>query len=194
MDGFVHRQIIHSDSSIYLSLAYFLAHNLKMLHKDKTEYKRLSRILTAIDGSEQSMRAADLAISIAVKHDAEILALYVFYSQLGYAYASYLSKIEDSPSIAAIVNSAKQEASHWFEAINNKIAYSDKNKNHIMLKSEVIVTSTSVPAAIIDYASKNRVNLIVIGTRGRSGIKKVLLGSVAQEVIRESRCPVLVAK
>jgi nucleotide-binding universal stress UspA family protein len=113
---------------------------------------------------------------------------------LGYAYASYLSKIEDSPSIAAIVNSAKQEASHWFEAINNKIAYSDKNKNHIMLKSEVIVTSTSVPAAIIDYASKNRVNLIVIGTRGRSGIKKVLLGSVAQEVIRESRCPVLVAK
>jgi nucleotide-binding universal stress UspA family protein len=193
MDGFVHRQIIHSDSSIYLSLAYFLAHNLKMLHKDKIEYKRLSRILTALDGSEQSMRAAELAISIAVKHDAEILALYVFYSQLGYAYASYLSKIEDSPSIAAIVNSAKQEASHWFEAINNKIAYS-KNENHIMLKSEVIVTSTSVPAAIIDYASKNRVNLIVIGTRGRSGIKKVLLGSVAQEVIIESRCPVLVAK
>ena len=164
-----------------------------MLHKDKIEYKRLSRILTALDGSEQSMRAADLAISIAVKHDAEILALYVFYSQLGYAYASYLSKIEDSPSIAAIVNSAKQEASHWFEAINTKIAYS-KNENHIMLKSEVIVTSTSVPAAIIDYASKNRVNLIVIGTRGRSGIKKVLLGSVAQDVIRESRCPVLVAK
>jgi nucleotide-binding universal stress UspA family protein len=164
-----------------------------MLQTDNLEYKRLSRILTALDGSEQSMRAADLAISIAVKHDAELLALYVFYSQLGYAYASYLSKIEDSPSIAAIVNSAKQEASHWFEAINNKIAYS-KNENHIMLKSEVIVTSTSVPAAIIDYASKNRVNLIVIGTRGRSGIKKVLLGSVAQEVIRESRCPVLVAK
>ena len=164
-----------------------------MLHKDKIEYKRLSRILTALDGSEQSMRAADLAISIAVKHGAEILALYVFYSQLGYAYASYLSKIEDSPSIAAIVNSAKQEASHWFEAINKKIAYS-KNENHIMLKSEVIVTSTSVPAAIMDYASKNRVNLIVIGTRGRSGIKKVLLGSVAQEVIRESCCPVLVAK
>ena len=165
-----------------------------MLHKDKIEHKSLSRILIALDGSEQSMRAADLATSIAVKHDAELLALYVFYSQLGYAYASYLSKIEDSPSIAAIVNSAKQEASHWFEAINNKIAYSDKNENHITLKSEVIVTSTSVPAAIIDYASKNRVNLIVIGTRGRSGIKKVLLGSVAQEVIRESRCPVLVAK
>ncbi|MGH9950131.1 MAG: universal stress protein [Nitrososphaeraceae archaeon] len=166
-----------------------------MLYRDEIKYKkRLSRILAAVDGSEQSMRAADLAISIAVKHDAELVALYVFFSQLGYAYASYLSKIEDSPSIAAIVNSAKQEASHWFEAINNKIANLDNNEHHIMLKSEVIVTSTSVPAAIIDYASTNKVNLIVIGTRGRSGIKKVLLGSVAQEVIRESRCPVLVVK
>ncbi|MGI0045233.1 MAG: universal stress protein [Nitrososphaeraceae archaeon] len=166
-----------------------------MLYRDEIKYKkRLSRILTAVDGSEQSMRAVDLAISIARKHNAELMALYVFYSQLGYAYSSYLSKIEDSPSIAAIVNSAKQEASHWFEAINNKIAHPEKNEHHIRLKSEVIVTSTSVPAAIIDYASKNRVNLIVIGTRGRSGIKKVLLGSVAQEIIRESRCPVLVAK
>jgi nucleotide-binding universal stress UspA family protein len=166
-----------------------------MLYRDEIKYKkRLSRILAAVDGSEQSMRAADSAISIAVKHDAELVALYVFFSQLGYAYASYLSKIEDSPSIAAIVNSAKQEASHWFEAINNKMANLDNNEHHIMLKSEVIVTSTSVPAAIIDYASINKVNLIVIGTRGRSGIKKVLLGSVAQEVIRESRCPVLVVK
>lgn len=166
-----------------------------MLHRDEIKYKkRLSRILIALDGSEQSMRAVDLAISIARKHDAELVALYVFFSQLGYAYSSYLSKLEDSPSIAAIVNSAKEEAGHWFEAINKKIANSDKNEHHIRLKSEVIVTSTSVPAAIIDYASKNKVNLIVIGTRGRSGIKKVLLGSVAQEVIRESRCPVLVAK
>ena len=166
-----------------------------MLYRDEIKYKkRLTRILTAVDGSEQSMRAVDLAISIARKHNAELMALYVFYSQLGYAYTSYLSKIEDSPSIAAIVNSAKQEASHWFETINKRIAHSEKNEYPIRLKSEVIVTSTSVPAAIIDYASKNGVNLIVIGTRGRSGIKRALLGSVAQEVIRESRCPVLVAK
>jgi hypothetical protein len=45
----------------------------------------------------------------------------------------------------------------------------------------VIITSTSISAAIIDYAAHNTVNVIVIGLRGRSGIKKVLL-------VRDSRC------
>jgi nucleotide-binding universal stress UspA family protein len=154
--------------------------------------------MAAIDGSEQSMHAADFAISIARKYEAELIALYVFYSQVGYAYASYLSKLEDSPSIAAILDSAKQEANQWFNAINNKIAQvkktSDKNGYSIKLKSDVIITSTSISAAIIDYAAHNMVNLIVIGTRGRSGIKKVLLGSIASEVIRDSQCPVLVVR
>ncbi len=75
-----------------------------------TKLKRLSRVLVAIDGSEQSMHAADIAISIARKYEAKLIALYVFYSQLGYAYASYLNKLEDSTSLAAILDSAKQDA------------------------------------------------------------------------------------
>ena len=78
--------------------------------------------MAAIDGSEQSMHATDFAISIATKYEAELIALYVFYSEIGYAYASYLSKVEDSPSMAAILDSAKHEANQWFNAINNKIA------------------------------------------------------------------------
>jgi hypothetical protein len=109
----------------------------------------------------------------------------LFTDRLGYAYASYLSKVEDSPSMAAILDSAKQEASLWFSTINNKIAQvkntSDKNEYNIKLKSDVIITSTLISAAIIDYAAHNTVNVIVIGTRGRSGIKKVLLGSIAFE-------------
>ena len=69
--------------------------------------------LAAIDGSEQSMHATDFAISIATKYEAELIALYVFYSEIGYAYASYLSKVEDSPSMAAILDSAKHEANQW---------------------------------------------------------------------------------
>ena len=171
---------------------------MNMLGKNQIKYKKLSKILAAIDGSEQSMHATDFAISIATKYEAELIALYVFYSEIGYAYASYLSKVEDSPSMAAILDSAKHEANQWFNAINNKIAQvistSDKNGYDIKINSDVIVTSTSISAAIIDYAMHNMVNLIVIGTRGRSGIKKLLLGSVASEVTRDSRCPVLVVR
>jgi nucleotide-binding universal stress UspA family protein len=100
--------------------------------------------------------------------------------------------------MAAVLYSAEQEASQWFNIINKKIAQvnstSDKNQYDIKIKSDVIITSTSISSAIIDYAAHNMVNLIVIGTRGRSGIKKVLLGSVASEVIRDSRFPVLVVR
>jgi nucleotide-binding universal stress UspA family protein len=160
--------------------------------------KRLSKVLVAIDGSEQSMHAANFAISIARKYEAKLIALYVFYSQLGYAYASYLNKLEDSPSLDAILDSAKQDASQWFNIINYNTAQvnsaSDKNRYTLTLENDIIVTSTSISASIIDYAVDNMINLIVIGTRGRSGIKKVLLGSVASEVVRDSRCPVLVVK
>jgi nucleotide-binding universal stress UspA family protein len=64
----------------------------------------------------------------------------------------------------------------------------------LKLENNIIVTFTSILASIIDYAVDNMINLIVIGTRGRSGIKKVLLGSVASEVVRDSQCPVLVVK
>ena len=103
------------------------------MNKNSLKQKeRLSKILVAIDGSEQSLNAADIAISIARKYEAKLMALYVFYSQLGYAYASYLNKLEDSSSLAAILDSAKQEANVWFNSINYEITQvsntSDKNR------------------------------------------------------------------
>jgi nucleotide-binding universal stress UspA family protein len=50
------------------------------------------------------------------------------------------------------------------------------------LKTELVVTATSVAAAIVRYSEQHNIDLIVIGTRGRSGFKKLLLGSVASGV------------
>ena len=52
----------------------------------------------------------------------------------------------------------------------------------------------SVPKAIVEYAEKNTANLIVLGTRGISGIKRMLLGSTASEVVKYSHCPLMVVK
>jgi nucleotide-binding universal stress UspA family protein len=46
----------------------------------------------------------------------------------------------------------------------------------------------------VDFAEENNIDLIVIGTRGRSGFKKLLLGSVASHVVTYAHCPVLVVK
>ena len=47
---------------------------------------------------------------------------------------------------------------------------------------------------ILEYADQHQIDLIVMGTHGRSGLKRALLGSVAESVVRKSRCPVLALK
>ena len=69
------------------------------------------------------------------------------------------------------------------------------NNNNIQFKSEIIEDPTSrVGSAIVDYAERENVDLIVVGTRGRTGFKKMLLGSVASDVVTYAHCLVLVVK
>lgn len=154
--------------------------------------KKLSRVLVAIDGSNESMRAAEYALSIAVNNEAELILLHVFYSQLAYAYTSYLSKVQDSSSFDAILRSAEEQANRWFNVIKNKLE--EGNGHRIGIKSEVIVTSTSVSKAILEYAEHNKISLIAIGAKSKSALKKVLLGSATSELLINSPTPVLVIK
>jgi nucleotide-binding universal stress UspA family protein len=73
----------------------------------------------------------------------------------------------------------------------NKVKRNANEKN-IQIKTEII-SSTNIAGGIVDYAEENNIDLIVIGTRGRSGFKKLLLGSVASHVVT-AHCPVLVVK
>ena len=54
--------------------------------------------------------------------------------------------------------------------------------------------SSSIPEEIIDYAKKNNVDLIVVGTMGMTGVAKFLLGSVASNVVAHAQCPVLAVR
>ncbi len=92
-------------------------------------------------------------------------------------------------SIEQSLDRYKQEFQPWFDKIKEKAEH-----NKIQLKTDIVVTPVSVVGSMIDYAEKERADLIVIGTRGRSGFKKMLLGSVASGVVKYSHCPVLVVK
>jgi nucleotide-binding universal stress UspA family protein len=65
--------------------------------------------------------------------------------------------------------------------------------NNIQFKSQ-IEKSMSVEGTIVDYAEQENIDLIVVGTKGRSGFTKLLLGSVASKVVTYAHCPVLVVK
>ena len=147
-----------------------------------------SKIVVGIDGSEESMKAAEYAISIAKLYNAELNAITVLTSDIGYIYSS--PGVESPPlTVKEIVLLAGDEAKKWFDEIREKA-----NKKGIQLKTEFIVAKKSLLNTILEYVEEHNINLVVVGTRGRSGIKKMLLGSVASGLITYSSCPVLVIK
>jgi nucleotide-binding universal stress UspA family protein len=147
-----------------------------------------SKIVVGIDGSEESMKAAEYAISIAKLYNAELNAITVLTSDIGYIYSS--PGVESPPlTVKEIVLLAGDEAKKWFDEIKEKA-----NKKGVQLKTESIVAKKSLLNTILEYVEEHNINLVVVGTRGRSGIKKMLLGSVASGLVTHSPCPVLVIK
>ena len=150
-----------------------------------------AKILVCIDGSASSMRAADYAIEIAKKHDAYLISLYVIVSQLGYAYSSGAFGLVTPNAINELLDKSKQEAHKWFDEIEKKAM-----AQGVKIKIEIVASPSSIVPAIVDYAEKNKIDLIVTGTKGRrrSGFAKLLLGSVASGVVTYANCPVMVVK
>ena len=154
--------------------------------EQSVDYERFSKILVAIDGSEPSMDAAKYALEMAGKDNASLIVLHVVTSEMGYA---DISGDISSSSIREISDMVKQESQQWFDKIKLK---TDQLK--IDLKTDVVLSKTNATHTIVDYADSEQVDLIVIGTRGKSGFKKLLVGSIASGVVTYASCPVMVVK
>jgi nucleotide-binding universal stress UspA family protein len=148
----------------------------------------ISKIMVGIDGLKESANAADYAIAIAKRYNAELIAVNVLTSDIGYAYSS--PGVESPPlTIRETILLAEDEVKKWFDDIKEKA-----DKSGIRFRSEMIMAKRSTVSTILDYAEEKNINLIAVGTRGRSGIKKMLLGSVASGLVTYAACPVLVVK
>ena len=135
------------------------------------------------------MKAADYAMMIAKQNGAEAVALNVIVSKLGYEYSAGTFGFASPNTINDLLEKSKLEAKKWFDEIGRKAA-----AINVKISTEIVASPTSTVPAIVEYAEKNKVDLIVIGTRGRSGLTKLLLGSVASGVVTYARCPVMVTK
>jgi nucleotide-binding universal stress UspA family protein len=62
------------------------------------------------------------------------------------------------------------------------------------IKTDVVTTPVSIVSTILEYAENENTDLIIIGTRGVTGFKRILLGSVASGIVTYAHCPVLVIR
>jgi len=155
--------------------------------------KKFSKILVAVDGSEASMDAADYATELARKYNSELIALHVILSDVTIF----------GPNPPRHIVELKKQAQEYLDKVKEKSNlnnHDNANNNDdgtsglkIRVRTELIASASSV-GGIVGFAEKENVDLIAIGTRGRSGFKKLLLGSVASGVVNYAHCPVMVVK
>lgn len=143
----------------------------------------LSKILVAIDGSEMSLKAADYGIEFAKKYNSKLLILHVIH-----VHAAGLMYTTES-AFKQFIEKSKKESEEWFRTISKQ-----SKEQGVQIKTETVEEMYSIPGAIIKRAEEENVDVIIIGGTGKSGFKQLLLGSVATDVVRYSKCPVFVIK
>ncbi|MGC1134350.1 MAG: universal stress protein [Nitrososphaeraceae archaeon] len=155
--------------------------------------KPFSRVLVAIDGSISSMRTIDYAISIAMKNNSQLVILYVIDV---YKYPYLPSSIILAPTFGSEKYlEERNEAEGQMNKIKEK--YKQKTNNNIdskELKTEIVEGAKSAATTIMEYAESENIDLIIIGSKGKTSFKKLLLGSVSSDIIKNAHCAVLVIR
>lgn len=153
------------------------------IDEDTKEGIHIKRILVPIDGSSYSLRAARYAIEVSKLQKAQIICIHVV-EPLPYSVDIIsLAADEYSQEIA-------KQAQKWFEEI---IKFA-KEKGIDDVKTEVIRDTGSIVNRIVKYATDTSIDLIVIGTEGKTGLKRLLLGSIANGITQHAHCPVLLIR
>jgi nucleotide-binding universal stress UspA family protein len=148
-----------------------------------------SRILVPIDGSDNSKRALNIAVMLSNNFDAELLVLNVIPTP---------SILVEAPTGLGLPPTGNEQYYEQQEINSNRFldeAMSFCRAGGVRnYRCEATRASESVVEEIIEFADKKRVDLIVIGTRGLGGFRKLLLGSVSSGVVTHASCNVLVVR
>lgn len=141
------------------------------------------KILVPSDGSELAHQAAEYAAELAQTHGAEVIGVYVInpFPYIGIGDASAIG-------LQAYLTEAQAAASQSLQVIRDTCAargvtfVGDTVERHVTYEG------------ILDAATAEACDLIVMGSHGRTGIEALVLGSVAQKVLTHAKIPVLIVK
>lgn len=142
-------------------------------------------ILVATDGSDASAHAATMAVGLARTHGAQLTAVYVIDPY------PYLGVGELNPVGFQSYMSAAQQSAAQAHAQIEKLCQDGGPPLALQVRLVEEVTASS---GIIETATQIGADLIVMGSHGRTGLARLMLGSVASKVVTQSTVPVLVTR
>jgi len=145
----------------------------------------MMKILVPVDGSGHSMEALRIAVDFVKSKSAEVSVISV---------VPYIGGMEDHE-----ISPARRE--RHMEGFEKRSEEAVKQACAILAAESInascaktVVTSISIPDAIIDFAEKEHVDLIIMGSRGLSASARFKMGSVATQVVKYSPCSVYLVK
>ncbi len=139
----------------------------------------LNGVLVPVDFSESSRRAVHYALSLARPFDAEIRLLHV-------VEALFLPPDAEVVDLAAFAATLNNEAAKCLSKLREEVAARGP-------ATEELRAGTPY-REIVDAARERNADLIIMGTRGRTGLAGMLMGSTAERVMHHAPCPVLVVR
>ena len=140
-----------------------------------------ARVLVATDFAPSAEAAWSRAVDLARVHGGELLLLHVYVELPAY------------PEIAAAaeVQRIYEEQRQWVQrALDERVA----RANATGIRARAVLRVGPPADTICQAAADERCDLIVVGTHGHRGLERLVLGSVAERVVRDAPCPVLVVK
>ncbi|AAM03615.1 TPA: universal stress protein [Methanosarcina acetivorans] len=141
--------------------------------------KLYRKILLATDDSESARKAADAALELAHLSGAKIYAVYVIDRSI---YSSVPEDLEWEEAMYTRFRELGEEA----------VSYMEKAAKDTDLQVESVLLEGHPAEEIVNFAEKNGMDLIIIGSLGKSKVERFLIGSISEKVIRNSKVPVLV--
>ncbi len=170
---------------------------------------KVETILCALDGSDHSDKAVGLAADLAARYGARLYFVHVLMRDLTFA---DLGKFDGNAHLADVVEAEQKALADLM--VSGQVAFVPGASNAVIHQLAEIVTVDakaeaerlgvdSVDVAILDgkpdqeivsFADQVAADLIVIGTRGLSGVKDILLGSVSQKVLNRAGCTCVCVK
>ncbi|MDG7011179.1 MAG: universal stress protein [Nitrososphaerota archaeon] len=142
-------------------------------------------IIVAFDGSKDSEKAVRVACSMGKEYGAKVTLVHV--------YRSPSTVFAPGPGMPvpdfADLEKATEEAGRAILSRGIDVA----SESGVKAKGELVESSSAVEA-IVTYAMQEKADLIVVGTRGMTGFRKLVLGSVSTGVVGHAGCPVLVVR
>lgn len=142
-----------------------------------------TNILVPYDGSSNALHAFKVALDVAKKYDSKITLLTCLELDLQAPWYGYDARVGKT-----IMEKHKESIKKNLSRLE-----SIAKKAKMSFNSEIVVRK-SIVKTIVDFSKTHKIDLIIMGSHGRTGFDKLILGSVANGVSQKVKCPILIIK